>query len=200
MSLPTILFVNGSLGGSSGNTAELLAIGEEYLAGRAHVTHLELARQPSLDRVLAACGRADGFLFATGTYWDSWGSPMQLFLEQTAHTEGEDVWLGKPLGVVVTAHAVGAKGIVSRLFGVLNVYGMQIPPFAGIAYTFSNEVALPHANDHLRNELWKADDVQVVCHNVLEMASGGRQWMHWPSNSGMYGEKWCEAFSSRVQG
>ena len=177
MPLPTILFVNGSLGGNTGNTAELFAIGEESLIGEAKVTHLELARQPSLDRVLAACDEADGFVFGTGTYWDSWGSPLQLFLEQTAHTEGDDIWLGKPLGVVVTAHAVGAKGIVSSLFGVLNVYGMQIPPFAGIAYTFSNEVALPHANDHLRNELWKADDVAVVCHNVVEMARGGSDWM-----------------------
>ena len=37
---------------------------------------------------------ADGFVFATGTYWDSWGSPLQKFLEETTAFEGTSVWLG----------------------------------------------------------------------------------------------------------
>lgn len=190
MERPRILLINGSLGGATGNTAELLARAEIAFEGRATVSHLEMLRQPTMDRILAEVEAADGFIFGTGTYWDSWGSPMQIFLEMTAHTEGEDLWLGKPAGIIVTAHAVGAKGILSRLMGVLNVYGIVFPPFAGLAYTWSNEVALPHASDHLKNELWKPEDVDVIAHNVLEVIRGGREWLHWPSNSGRYGEKW----------
>lgn len=197
--MPNILIVNGSLGGSTGNTAELLALAEQALAPRATVSYLELVREPSMDRIHQAVTDADGFIFGSGTYWDSWGSPLQRFLEMTAHTEGEDMWVGKPAGVIVTAHAVGAKGIVSRLMGILNVYGMIIPPFAGIAYTWANEVALPHASDHLRNELWTPHDVDVICHNVLEVCRGGSDWKHWPSNSGRYGEKWLHTYSSRAE-
>jgi hypothetical protein len=193
-----ILLVNGSLGGSTGNTAELLALAEEALNPHAKVETLELIRQPSMDRILAAVEQADGFIFGTGTYWDSWGSPMQIFLEMTAHTEGEAMWVGKPCGIIATAHAVGAKGIVSRLMGVLNVYGLVFPPFAGIAYTWANDVALPHASDHLRNELWTPRDVEVITHNVLEYLRGGKDWRHWPSNSGRYGEKWLYAYSQQV--
>jgi chromate reductase len=193
--VPRILIVNGSLGGSTGNTAELLALAEERLTKEVEVSYLELIREPKMDRILDAVKAADGFIFGTGTYWDSWGSPMQRFLEMTAHTEGEPIWVGKPVGVIVTAHAVGAKSVLSRLIGVCNVYGMLIPPFAGIAYTYANQVALEHANDHLRNELWSSADVDVVCHNVLEALRGGRDWTQWPTNSGRYGEKWLYAYS-----
>lgn len=198
MTLPNVLIVNGSLGGSAGNTAELLALAEEALEGRALVTHLELVRQPSMERINAAVEAANGFLFGTGTYWDSWGSPLQVFLEMAAGTEGQAMWVGKPAGAIVTAHAVGSKGVLSRLLGVLNVYGMMIPPFAGITYTWAAEVALPHASDHLRNELWTPDDVSVICHNLLEAIAGGREWRHWPSNTGRYGEKWLHTFTERT--
>src|SRR5512141_1092226 len=131
--MPTVLIVNGSLGGASGNTAELLALAEERLSKEASVSTLELVREPTLDRILAAVADADAFLFGSGTYWDSWGSPLQRFFEMTAHTEGQACWVGKPVAAIVTAHAVGSKGVLSRLLGVLNVYGMLIPPFAGLA-------------------------------------------------------------------
>jgi multimeric flavodoxin WrbA len=194
--MSNVLIVNGSLNGSEGNTAELLALAEERLSSEATVSYLELCRDPAMDRILDAAAEADAFLFGTGTYWDSWGSPLQRFLEMTAHTEAESYWVGKPVGAIVTAHAVGAKGVLSRLFGVLNVYGMLVPPMAGFAYTFVNQVALDHANEHLRNELWTVEDVEVVCHNLMEAVRGGRNWKQWPSNSGRYGEKWLTAYSA----
>jgi multimeric flavodoxin WrbA len=150
-----------------------------------------------MDRILDAIAKADGFLFGTGTYWDSWGSPLQRFLEVTAHTEGQSYWVGKPACAIVTAHAVGAKGVLTRLLGVMNVYGTLIPPFAGFSYTFVADTALPHASDHLRNELWTADDTDVVCHNLLEALKGGRNWKQWPTNEGRYGDKWLNVYSDR---
>lgn len=196
--MATILIVNGSLGGNAGNTAELLALAEERLSPEVKVTHLELVREPTLDRILDEVSAADALLFGTGTYWDSWGSPLQRFLEMTAHTEGQAYWVGKPVGAIVTAHAVGAKGVLSRLLGVLNVYGMLVPPFAGFAYTYVNEVALPHASDHLKNELWSPADVDVVCHNLLTALRQGTDWSQWPINNGRYGEKWLYAYTGRT--
>jgi hypothetical protein len=195
--MKNVLIVNGSLGGSAGNTAELLAIAEERLQKEVTVSYLELAREPTMDRILDAIAKADGFLFGTGTYWDSWGSPLQRFLEVTAHTEGQSYWVGKPACAIVTAHAVGAKGVLTRLLGVMNVYGTLIPPFAGFSYTFVADTALPHASDHLRNELWTADDTDVVCHNLLEALKGGRNWKQWPTNEGRYGDKWLNVYSDR---
>ncbi len=194
-----VLFINGSLGGNTGNTAELLALTEEFLSAECKITHLELIREPSIDRILELCSQADAFIFGTGTYWDSWGSPLQRFLEMTAHTEGMDYWFGKPVGVIVTAHAVGAKSVLSRLLGVLNVYGMMIPPLAGLAYTWSNEAALVSAPDHLQRELWTPKDVEVIGHNLLEMLKGTRNWFSWPTCEGRSGEKWLYAFTNREQ-
>lgn len=195
--MPNVLIVNGSLGGNTGNTAELLALAEERLADKVTVTHLELLREPTLDRILEAASRADAFLFGTGTYWDSWGSPLQRFLEMTAHTEGMPYWFGKPVGVIVTAHAVGSKSVLSRLLGVLNVYGMMIPPLAGLAYTWVNEAALATAPEHLQRELWTPNDIEVVCHNLLEMLEGGHDWKSWPTCEGKSGEKWLFTYSNR---
>jgi len=190
-----ILIINGSLSGSTGNTAELLALAQERLEAYADVGYLELCRNPALDRILTEAEDADAFLFGTGTYWDSWGSPLQRFLEITAHTEGMRYWLGKPAAAIVTAHAVGAKSVLSRLFGVLNIYGMLIPPLAGFAYTFVNQVALPHAGDHLRNELWSIADVDTVTHNLLEATNGGKNWHSWPTNEGRAGDKWLDIYT-----
>lgn len=195
MTTPRVLIVDGSLGGSAGNTAELLALAQRRFEREASVDYLELVREPNLARILAAIDEADAILFGTGTYWDSWGSPLQRFFEMTAHTEGQSIWVGKPAGAVVTAHAVGAKGVLSRLFGVLNVYGMMIPPFAGLVYRFVDAAAAPHANEHLRNELWSPADVEIVCHNLLSALFHRTDWKVWPTNEGRYGEKWLFTYS-----
>lgn len=195
---PRILIVNGSLGGAQGNTAEILAIAEEALSEAADVAHLDLSRQPSLDRILDAAANADGFVFGTGTYWESWGSPLQMFFENTAHTEGDDYWFGKPAVAFVTAHAVGSRSILSRLFGTLNSFGMWIPPYGGLTYTRVNDVALPHANEEFARELWTPNDVTVVTHNLIQAVTGGKDWRQWPVNSGSATNKWLDCYSKRL--
>lgn len=180
--MPHIAIFNGSPSGVSGNTAVLLGAAEEWL-GRSGTTvsYIDLCREPSLERIIEEARKSDGFIFGTGTYWDSWGSPMQRFFEETAATEGEEYWVGKPAAALVTAHAVGGKSVLSRLFGVLNVYGMLIPPLAGLCYTYVNHHALPTAPEGLKAELWKFSDVEVVCHNLLEAVRGGTDWRSWGS-------------------
>lgn len=195
-----VLIVNGALGGVTGNTGELLGLAEEYMSAQVEVETLDLSRRPHIDRILDAVKRADGFLFGSGTYWDTWSSYLQSFLEETAHTEGMDFWVGKPAAIVATAHAVGVKEVISKLMGVLNVYGLMFPPMAGLGVTYVNQTAYPHANDHLRNELWTTADIETVCHNLLAAIAGTNQWRQWPTNSGRYGEKWLYCFSEREQG
>jgi multimeric flavodoxin WrbA len=197
MATKTVLIVNGGLGGRLGNTAELLAIAEDRLSPHANVAHLELCREPSLERILAACQASDGFLFGTGTYWESWGSPLQRFFEMTAHTEGGEVWRGKPAGAVVTAHAAGASSVLSRLLAVLNAYGMLIPPFGGMAYTWAADVARSIASDHLAREIGSPEDVAVVCHNLLSAMAGTQDWACLPTSEGRAGDKWLFAYSGR---
>jgi multimeric flavodoxin WrbA len=192
-----VLIVNGALGGRGGNTAELLAFAEDALGKRVEVAHLDLSREPSLERIVAEAEAADGFLFGSGTYWDSWGSPMQRFFEETAATEGETMWLGKPAGAIVTAHAVGAKGVLSRLLGILNVYGMMIPPMAGMTYTHATHVAYPHANQTLKNELWSLADIEVIANNIVEAIDGTNRWLQWPHNSGLSHAKWLTAYTDQ---
>jgi NAD(P)H-dependent FMN reductase len=200
--MSNILIINGSISGSSGNTAELLALAEDFITsqpGNHKVEYLELVRDPDLERIIEMASKADAFIFGTGTYWDSWGSPLQKFFEITSSTEGDQCWLGKPVGAIVTAHAVGAKGILSRLFGVLNVYGMIIPPLAGFAYTFVNHVALKEkvAPDELQKELWSSDDVEIVCHNLLEVLAGTKNWKQWPRDNVHYVDKWLNIYSEQ---
>lgn len=190
-----VLIVNGSLGGNTGNTAELLALVEDSLARWANVASLELCREPTLDRILMESDRADAFVFGTGTYWDSWGSPLQRFFEMTAHTEGSPYWRGKPVALAVTAHAVGGKSVLSRLMGVLSSFGMLIPPFSALSYSWVNDVALPHAPEQLRSELWTLDDIEVICHNLRQATDGGREWKCWPTGSGGGTQKWLNVYS-----
>lgn len=198
--MANVLIVNGSLAGSGGNTAELLALAEEHLTQRGHTaSYLELARDPHLDRILEAARAADAFIFGSGTYWDSWGSPLQRFLEVTASSEGDPAWMGKPVGAIVTAHAVGAKGVLSRLFGVLNVYGMLIPPYAGIVYTYAAQTALqsPNLPAKLSKELWQVEDVEVIVHNLLAVVNRTFEWHTWPYDNVGATDKWLTVYSDR---
>jgi hypothetical protein len=86
-----VLLINGSLGGNTGNTAELMALAEERLSKDVTVTHLELCREPSMDRILEEVSKADAFIFGTGTYWDSWGSPLQRFFGDDGTRGGSEV-------------------------------------------------------------------------------------------------------------
>ena len=70
----------------------------------------------------AALKMAEAVLFVTGTYWDSWGSPLQKFLEDHAYLETSPVLMGKPAGAIVLQHFCGGKAVLSRLQGVLSTW------------------------------------------------------------------------------
>jgi chromate reductase len=146
----------------------------------AFVDVVSLADGAASHDVLERARDADGLLFATGVYWDSWGSPLQRFFEDASASEGTEVWLGKPAALIVTMHSVGGKAVLSRLMGVLNTFGMWVPPMAAMVYSFVNELAVAsRPDDALTGDLWSGGDLPVVCHNLLTAVAGDRAWRSW---------------------
>ena len=77
--VPKILLINGSMHGSSGNTSQLLRYAENYLRDKATVVSIPFSEDRSFLSFEPEIRSSNGFIFGTGTYWDSWGSPMQRF-------------------------------------------------------------------------------------------------------------------------
>ncbi len=185
-----VLLINGALAGDAGNTAALLRVAASHLSARATVTSLVLSDSPGCAFEQEALSRSDALVFGTGTYWDSWGSPLQGFLERMTPTEGSSLWLGKPVAVVVTMNSVGGKGVLSRLQGVLNTFGAVIPPMSGIVYSLANHLALHGASAEQAEDLWRPDDLELVCHNLLEYSCDTKRPKSWPVDRTGYSKVW----------
>lgn len=192
---PHILIVNGALAGAAGNTAVLLDRAARLLARRASVSRVTLAAGGDFANVRPELERAEGVLFGTGTHWDSWSSELQKFLEDATPAEGTPLWLGKPAAVVVTEHSVGGKGVLSRLQGVLVTLGCTLPPMSGLVLAQAAVLAAKH-DPKAALDFWCADDLAVVCHNLLEAAAirAGRRtparWRTWPVDRRDFGARW----------
>lgn len=161
------LILNGSLGGATGNTGLLIHHLKSKLESNSDSCDvIHLASEESRSKLTRAfLSSFDAYVFATGTYWDSWGSPLQKFLEDQTSLEGDDAWAGKPAAVLVTMHSVGGKSISSRLQGVLNSFGLFIPPMAAMVYSLANQEALTTGGDH-EADLWCVEDLDVLAHNL----------------------------------
>lgn len=207
---PHLLLLNASLAGDAGNTAVLLARARRLLARRATVESLTLAAlsssslpisQPSAlnPQLVTALQRADGFLFGTGTHWDSWSSVLQKFLEDATPHEGTALWLGKPAAVVISEHSVGGKGVLSRLQGVLVTLGCTLPPMSGLVLSRAALLAVRHAPDPATtSDFWCEADLRIVCHNLSEAARVSRPtaqpalplWRTWPVDRRDFNARW----------
>lgn len=184
---PRLLLLNASLAGEAGNTAVLLARAKRLLARKGDVRSVTLAEAGgavSFDTLRPELEAAEGFLFGTGTHWDSWSSVLQRFLEEATPAEATALWLGKPAAVVVSEHSVGGKAVLSRLQGVLVTLGCLIPPMGGLVVSKAVRIAIEHDAEAAR-DLWSDDDLAVVCHNLAEAARAARpgetpaHWRAW---------------------
>ncbi len=181
-----ILIINGSLGDDSGNTQFLIDHLNVLLQSKARVEILNLGsffknHDPKnyvalLSSKLTA---AQAFVFSTGTYWDSWGSPMQMFLEIITEFEASDVLFSKPAAVLVTMHSVGGKGVLSRLQGVLNTLGLLIPPMSGLVYSLAGKLAYDQANS-FNDDFWSLKDLEIIAHNLLAALEIKASFISWP--------------------
>lgn len=202
---PRLLLLNGALAGSGGNTAVALAAARRRLVRHADVETLVLAEtfddppvadagRDTLPPAIAdALAQADGFLFGTGTHWDSWSSVLQRFLEAATSLEGTATWLGKPAAVVVTEHSVGGKAVLSRLQGVLVTLGCSLPPMSGLV--LSRAALIAAAKDPAAaRDFWSRSDLGVVCHNLLTATRVRAQpWKAWPVDRADFRARWLDA-------
>lgn len=169
--MKNILLLNGSPSGELGNTHVLTEYVEKILHSKnvkLKTIYLKelLAQNISLNDIENHLKKADAFIFTSGTYWDSWGSPLQYFLETSTQFEGSNYFLGKPASVIITMHSVGGKGVLSRLQGVLNTLGISIPPMSGMVYSLANHLSLTSASD-FHDDFWSTDDIETILHNLL---------------------------------
>lgn len=177
--MKNILIVNGSLGGATGNTAFL--INESIrLLGSAHQAKVDVLHLDEDASDLATKLRwANGFIFTTGTYWDSWGSPMQKFFETCTQFEASDVFFAKPAAVMVTMHSVGGKSVLSRLQGVLNTLGLALPPMSGLVYALSTHLAMKSADQSFNEDFWSMEDLEIVVHNLMTAVYKKHDYKSW---------------------
>lgn len=181
-----ITIVNGSLGGRTGNTSRLIAKVKRVLTKLNSEVKIKIIHlNPHFDwiKTRSAFKNSDALIFCSGTYWDSWGSPMQLLFEKMTQIEGKKHLLGKPAAVIVTMHSVGGKELVSKMAGVLCSMGCVIPPFCGFAYSYADHVAHKSRNSEkskkLLDDVWSIDDLTALLHNLLAYANKTFDWKVW---------------------
>lgn len=175
------LIINGSLGGSKGNTSVLIETAQKWIANnQAHCKVIHLEESDIHSEIKSHLTWADAILFTSGTYWDSWGSPMQKFLERSTEFEASDLFLGKPAGVMITMHSVGGKGVLSRLQGVLNTMGFLIPPMSGLVYSLSGHLALTVDHQNFSDDFWSLEDIDIVLFNMMVSVQKKSHFKSWP--------------------
>lgn len=180
----TILIVNGSLGGRTGNTHNLIKKIRKTITkidGLIKVQVIHLNPQFNWIRIRKHIKTCDALIFCTGTYWQSWGSPMQQLFEKMTEIEGKKHLLGKPIGAIATMHSVGGQEVVSRMQGVLCSLGCVIPPFCGFAYSYADHVAHQGRfhGKKLLDDVWHLEDTHTLIFNVIESMKGTNKWKVW---------------------
>lgn len=190
-SRPRVLILNAGLHGEGGNTHALLVRAQAQLAPHVDPILVSLKTQPSYATFRAELARADALIVGTGTHWDGWSHLLQRWLEEATPDEGTSLWLGKPAAVIVTEHAVGGKGVLSRLQGVLNTFGCAIPPMSGLVYSLANQAALSTSAAGTE-DLWCLDDVAIVTHNLLVALGVQAGYRAWSVDRTHFSERWVE--------
>ncbi|WP_413582803.1 flavodoxin family protein [Bdellovibrio sp. HCB288] len=187
-----VLILNGSPSGDKGNCAAFISkIRKLDRTLDYEVVHL--AQKPagafspnSLKKRIAGC---DSVIFVTGTYWDSWGSPLQRLLEEMTDMEATPAIMGKPCAVMVLMHSVGGKSVLSRLQGVLSTMGFLIPPMSGMVYSLVSDIALKSKTTHAK-DFWQIEDAELILENLKTAMALKVEWTTWPVDKKDPRRKW----------
>lgn len=174
-----LLVVNGSIRGQEGNTGELLELACRGVPAGVETRALELATYDgSVEALAEELRAANGLLVGTGVYWGSWGSPMQRFLEVMTAFETSELFVGKPVGVVVTMDSVGGFDVAERLLGVFSTLGCFVPPLTMVVVSrLATELREVAGNE----DVWQIEDADALIQNlVLAMNAAAVPWRSWP--------------------
>lgn len=184
----SVLILNGSPSGEKGNCAVFIQkISKLDKTIKFDVVHL--ARTTPNTSLKKKIANSDGVIFVTGTYWDSWGSPMQRLLEGITDMEGTPALMGKPCVVMVLMHSVGGKSVLSRLQGVLSTMGFLIPPMSGMVYSLVSDIALKTRSTHAK-DFWQIEDAELILENLKTAMHMEVHWTTWPVDKKDPRRKW----------
>lgn len=185
-----LLILNGSIQGNKGNCGLLIKSLEKKYASmfQISVTHL---KSENIRQITKKLMKADCLLFVTGTYWESWGSPLQKFFEDFTDLEASEAFVGKPAGAVVLCHSVGGKSVLSRLLSNLNLFGCLIPPFCGMELSLvaQSMLSADRTNVH-QKDLWHIDDIETLMINLQKAIQGRRDYQAWPVDKKNFRKIW----------
>ncbi len=176
-----LLLLNGSLRGTTGNTAALLERARSFLAAEWQAHTLCLADYAgSVQGLVEQLSSADAFLIGSGVYWGSWGSPLQRFLEVMSAYELSACFLGKPAGAVISADSVGGLDVAQRVLGAFSLLGCLLPPLCSVVVSRA-ACAASDADPEANADVWQIDDLEVVVRNLaLAQHSRTTPWATWP--------------------
>ncbi|WP_295903776.1 flavodoxin family protein [uncultured Bdellovibrio sp.] len=186
-----ILILNGSPSGNKGNCALWIKAIEPFFKGQGSVDVVHLAKTSYGSALRKKIENSSGVIFVTGTYWDSWGSPLQKLLEDMTDLEASTALMGKPCAVFVLMHSVGGKSVLSRLQGVLSTMGFLIPPMSGMVYSLVSDIALKSKSTHAK-DFWQREDIELILENFLKACDLKINWSTWPVDKKDPKRKWLK--------
>ena len=182
-----ILIINGSIRGNSGNSWALAQKAAGYLQQEHGVVVSTLTLTdpiPDIKDVYELLKSCDGFLLVTGVYWNSWGSPLQFFLEVCTAFENTPAFFGKPVACAVSMDSVGGTDVANALHGALAGLGCWSAPCSTLVLSRVGLEAIESSagkeNDP-NDDVWRMDDLKIVLKNLVAATSVDRkQWASWP--------------------
>lgn len=182
-----ILIINGSIRGKQGNSWLLAKKAENFLLNNssASTSILNLSEpKPSIQEVYNLLVSSHGFLIITGTYWHSWGSPLQRFIEVVTTFENSPAFFGKPLACAVTMDSVGGAEVAARLHAVFAGLGCWSPPCATVALSRVGQEAIAASQgqpDNPNEDVWRIEDLETVLKNLVTATTiQNAAWVSWP--------------------
>lgn len=186
-----LLILNGSPSGKNGNCAVFIKSLQKYIGKSATLDVVHLAQTNYGSSLIKKIEQSSAMIFITGTYWDSWGSPLQRCLEQMTELEASPALMGKPCAVFVLMHSVGGKSILSRLQGVLSTMGFLIPPMSGMVYSLVSDIALKSKSTHAE-DFWQMEDAELILENLMKASDLQVSWTCWPVDKKNPRRKWLK--------
>ncbi|QHS63940.1 NAD(P)H-dependent oxidoreductase [Chitinophaga agri] len=182
-----ILIINGSLRGTTGNSAALAKAAATVLTEELQQEAILLTLtdpMPTVGTVYDLLVSCDAILVITGVYWNNWSSPLQRFIEVTTAFENTPAFFGKPVASAVTMDSVGGIEVAARLQAVFGGLGCWSPPCSTIVLSRTGQEAITASagqeNDP-NEDVWRLDDLSIVLHNLVTAAGMSRdKWMAWP--------------------
>lgn len=180
-----ILIINGSIRGTVGNSGEIIKKAISHLQQEKHIATTVLTLTDpisSISSVKHLFKEANGFLIVSGTYWNSWGSPLQRLIEVMSVFENTEVFFGKPVACAISMDSVGGFEVAARLHAVFSGFGCWSPPCSTLVVSRVGLEAVDRTygrKDDPNEDVWRLDDLQIVINNLIVSTHMNINWKCW---------------------